>query len=125
MEALDDTEEQIRFLEGSYRRFLEVFITHESSDIQVPCMEHITSRKEVLEKQVSSGFTLGAHNSLSYLRTRCSMYRRWVSTYKDRTNIQINLVSTTWASQSLARGWIINKSARCSIYQTKAKHART
>ena len=70
---ISDLSVQLRFLKNSYRKYVK---TLKEDDTRRP----IDAKSNTDE-------------SFEVLESGCKIYRRWITNYRDRTNIQINLVS--------------------------------
>lgn len=71
-------EQQLRFLGESYEKFIDTF----------PAIREAYERSA--NKEVGR-----VDDSLRYLERRLGQWSKWAGIYRDRTNIQINLVSLT------------------------------
>jgi len=71
-------EQQLCFLGESYKKFVDTF----------PAVREAYERSA--NKEVGR-----VDDSLGYLQRRLGQWAKWAEIYRDRTNIQINLVSLT------------------------------
>jgi hypothetical protein len=78
VEDLTDLEERIQFLQQAYQSFKEGF-----RDVSTPSSSSMKEPKDVAEISVLFG----------YLLSKTRITRRWITNYKNRTKIRIDLVS--------------------------------